>query len=49
VVIELEDGAIRLRTLDHVIAAAQDAARALAGKEASVDDFLRFRRGLWRR
>ena len=49
VVVELDDGAIRLKTLDGMIATAQEAARTLAGKEASLDDFLRFRRGLWRR
>lgn len=49
VMVDLDGGAIRIRTLDDVIAVAQDSARQLAGKGASVDDFLRVRRGLWRK
>jgi bifunctional DNA-binding transcriptional regulator/antitoxin component of YhaV-PrlF toxin-antitoxin module len=49
VVVDVDDGAIRLRTLDDVIAAAQESARRFAGKGASTDDFLRARRGLWRK
>ena len=49
VLVDLDGGAIRLRTLDDVVAAAQESARRLAGKGASVDDFLRARRGLWRK
>lgn len=49
VVVDLDEGAIRLRTVDDVVAAAQHSARQLAGKGASVDDFLRVRRDIWRK
>ena len=49
VVVDLDEGVLRLRTLDDVIAAAQHSARQLAGKGASVDDFLRLRRDVWRK
>jgi AbrB family looped-hinge helix DNA binding protein len=49
VVVDLQDGAIRLRTMDEVLAGAQATARKIAGDDASVDDFLRFRRDLWRK
>ena len=47
VVVELEEGTIRLRTIDEVLARARTAAREIVGQEASVDDFLKFRRELW--
>lgn len=49
VVVDLDEGVIRLRTLDDMLVTAQQSARRLAGKGASVDDFLRFRRGVWRK
>ncbi len=49
VVVDLQDDAIRLRTIDEVLTTAQMSARRIAGKGASVDEFLRFRRNLWRK
>jgi AbrB family looped-hinge helix DNA binding protein len=48
VVVELKGGAIELRTLGGVLAEARERARKLAGKKLSVDDFLKFRRSVWK-
>ncbi len=48
VLVEAGDGDIRIRTVDEVFAKARTLARDLAGKDASVDDFLKFRRKLWK-
>ena len=48
VLVEAENGDIRIRTVDEVFANARKLARKFAGKDASVDDFLKFRRKLWK-
>jgi AbrB family looped-hinge helix DNA binding protein len=48
VLVEAENGDIRIRTVDEVFARARALARELGGNDASVDDFLKFRRGLWK-
>ena len=48
VLVEAENGDIRIRTVDEVFARARALARELGGKDASVDDFLKFRRELWK-
>ncbi len=48
VVVDITNGEIRLRTVDEIFAQAQAKAREMMGKDASVDDFLKFRRTLWR-
>ena len=48
VVLDVKDGAIRLRTIDEALASARAAARKLTGN-LSVDDFLRFRRDAWKK
>jgi len=47
VVIDASEGEVRLRTVDEVFARARAKAREMLGKEASVDEFLKFRRTLW--
>jgi bifunctional DNA-binding transcriptional regulator/antitoxin component of YhaV-PrlF toxin-antitoxin module len=48
VVVEVKNGTIRLRTIDEVMAQARKRTRELLGDDASVDDFLKFRRESWR-
>ena len=48
VLIEATGGDIRIRTVDEVFAKARNGARTILGDDASVDDFLRFRRELWK-
>lgn len=48
VVVEAHDGDIRIRTIDGIFGRARTAAREILGDDVSVDDFLKFRRELWR-
>jgi AbrB family looped-hinge helix DNA binding protein len=48
VVVELHNGTIQLRTMDEAIARAQALARQMVGGNFSVDEFLKFRREIWR-
>ena len=49
VLLDLQDGAIRLRTTDEAWASASEKARLIfRGKNFSVDDFLAFRKSEWK-
>ncbi len=48
VVVETGEGEIRIRAVDEPFLKVREAARDLLGEGATVDDFLKVRRNLWR-